>query len=102
MVIIHFVKDGKKANGERMTKSHYVSIHAITKHLGQFSTRYTVRAPTFNFEEEASDFLPYKHVVVEVEARNVNPSFPKPGFYYVVGLAPSKCRRLLGISAPTV
>jgi hypothetical protein len=97
---IHFVKDGKKSNGERLTRSTDVHIDAATKHLGRFSSRHTEKPPTLNPEVLASDFAPYKHVVLEAKQDETNTSFPKAGFYYIVGLDPAECQRLLGLSGP--
>lgn len=67
MATIHFVKDGKRSNGERITKSVEVSVSAVTEKLGRFDSRYSNTPPTINTSVQASDWAEYKHVVLEIE-----------------------------------
>ncbi len=102
MTTIHFVKDGKKANGERITRSIDVSIGVATKILGSYETRRSDQPPTVNPEVTASEFAPYKHVVLEIGEGETNSSFSAQGYYFVIGLDASECQRLLGESGPSV
>jgi len=63
--------------------------------------KHTDEPPTINHEQVASDFGPYRHVVLEVAEGDTNALFAKPGYYYVIGLSPEECERLLGLGGPT-
>lgn len=100
MATIHLVKDGKKANGERVTNSFDIPIDVATKALGKFGTRHSDRPPTINPEKTPTDFALFKHVVLEVKNSETNSSFPEQGYYFIVGLEASECRRLLEHPGP--
>ena len=102
MATIHFVKEGKRANGERVTTSIDVSATAAAESFGHFDSRYGETPPTINREVRTSDWAEYKHVVLEIESGESAPPFSKPGYYYIVGLTPAECQRLLSVSAPSV
>jgi hypothetical protein len=102
MATIHFVKDGKKGNGERITRSDDIAIDVATKALGRFETRRTDQPPTINPNVTASDFAPYKHVVLEVGKGEANSSFPEQGYYYIIGLDASECQRMVGLTGPAI
>lgn len=102
MAIVHFVKDGKRSNGDRVTKSVDVSATTAAEGIGHFDSRYTETPPTINPEVQTSDWAEYKHVVLEIEQGESAPPFSKPGYYYMVGLTPAECKRLLDVSAPSV
>lgn len=102
MATVHFVKDGKRPNGERITKSADVSASDAAQKLGRFDSRYTETPPTINPAVQASDWADYKHVVLEIEQGESAPPFSKPGYYYIIGLTPAECQRLLDVSAPSV
>ncbi|MFZ7097186.1 hypothetical protein ACOPJQ_05055 [Luteimonas dalianensis] len=102
MATVHFVKDGKRPNGERITKSADVSASSAAATLGRFSSRYTETPPTINPEIQGSDWAEYKHVVLEIEQGESAPPFSKQGYYHIVGLTPAECKRLLDVSAPSV
>jgi hypothetical protein len=102
MATVHFVKDGKLANGERVTKSVDVPATLAAERLVGFDTRHTKTAPTINPEGTPSDWAPYKHVVLEIEQGEETSHFSEPGYYYLIGLTPAECQNLLGVSAPSV
>ena len=102
MATIHFVKDGKRVNGERVTTSAEVSTVLAAEKLGNFNCRRSDTPPTINPEVRTSDWAEYKHVVLEVEDDEGIPPFSTPGYYYIIGLTPSECKQLLGISTPSV
>lgn len=102
MATVHFVKDGKLPNGERVTKSAAVSAATAADKIGHFDSRYTESPPTINPEVHTSDWAEYKHVVLEIEQGDSAPPFSKPGYYYMPGLTPAECKRLLSVSAPSV
>jgi hypothetical protein len=99
---VHFVKDGKRPNGERITKSADVSAATAAEKIGRFDFHYTETPPTINPEVRASDWAEYKHVVLEIAQGESAPPFSKPGFYYIADFTPAECQRLLDISAPSV
>ena len=101
MATVHFVKDGKLQNGERITKSFDVSASIAANKLGRFDSRYTETPPTINPNVQASDWAEYKHVVLEIEQDESAPPFSKTGYYYIAGLTPAECKRLLDIRAPS-
>jgi hypothetical protein len=99
MTTIHFVKDGKRPNGDRVTKSHDVPFPLIQHHLLGYVFEYFSSPPTINPEVHTSDFAEYRHVVIEVSESDAGKTpFAKTGYYYVTGLSPAKCCELLGIS----
>lgn len=100
MAAIHFVKDGKRPNGERITRSIQVCLNVVTDHLNGFEFQYTTTPPTFKPMVNASNFAPYKYVVLEVGEGESNPSFPDQGYYYLVGVNPEECQDLVGIAGP--
>lgn len=102
MATIHFVKDGKCSNGERITTSADVSASTAAAKLGRFDSRYTETPPTINPEVQASDLVEYKHVVLEIKQGESASPFSKTGFYFIIGLTPAECRRLLDDSARSV
>lgn len=102
MATIHLVKDGKRGDGTRLTHSVSISMADAIAQFGTFGTKYSAQPPTINPETPASDFAPYKHVVLEVEGADAKEPFATPGYYYIIGAAPADCQRLLGISAPDV
>lgn len=99
MATVHFVKDGKLSNGERVTNSADVSVTVAVDKIGHFDVRYMETPPTINPEVRTSDWAEYKHVVLEIEQGEGAPPFSKPGYYYIPSLTPAECKRLLGISA---
>ncbi len=101
MATIHFVKNGKKANGERITRSVGVSMEIATKSLSTYETKHSEKPPTINPEVAASDFAPYRHVVLEVDQGDTNSSFPKQGYYFIVGLDAFECQSIFGLSGPS-
>lgn len=102
MATVHFVKDGKRPNGDRITTSAEVSASLAAEKLGGFDSRYAATAPTINPEIQASDYAEFKHVVLEIEQGESAPPFSKPGYYYIVGLTATECKRLLDLPAPLV
>jgi hypothetical protein len=101
MATLHFVKDGKLANGERITKSAELPMAAAVEKLSRFETRRSESGPTINPEVAASEWAPYKHVVLEVPSGEQAAPFSEPGFYYLIGLSPADCEALLGLRAPS-
>jgi hypothetical protein len=97
MAVIHFVKDGKKPDGTRLTKSFDVEFESADKALGSFESRRTSVPPTINPEVAASDYAAYRHVVLETEADEKSLKFPSPGFYYIIGISPDECQRTLNL-----
>jgi hypothetical protein len=102
MATVHFAKDGKRPNGERFTTSAHVLASSAAEELGHFQSRYTETPPTINPEVQASDLAGYRHVVLEISPGEGASPFSKPGYYYIIGLTPTECKRLLDVSAPTV
>jgi len=102
MATIHFVKDGKRSNGNRVTKSLHVSADRAAEKIGHFEFRYSEKPPTINPEIRTGDWAEYKHTVLEIENGESAPPFSKTGYYYIVGLAPTECKRLLDVSDPLV
>ncbi|MFQ6311835.1 hypothetical protein [Lysobacter capsici] len=102
MATVHFVKDGKRSNGERVTKSAVVSAANAADKIGRFDFRYSEIPPTINAEVQTSDWAEYKHVVLEIAQGESAPPFSKPGYYYIVGVTPAECKRLLDISDPSM
>jgi len=99
---VHLVKDGRRSNGDRITKSVDLSTSVVAERLGHFENRRTEKPPTINPDVAASDWAEYKHVVVEICAGDEAPQFSAPGYYYIIGLAPAECARILGVSFPAV
>lgn len=97
MTTIHFVKDGKRANGDRITTSFSMPLAIISEILGGYETKHSSTSPTICPEVVASDFAPYKHVVVEIGQGDTNSTFPKVGYYVVLGLNPSEARHLFAL-----
>ena len=56
MATDHFVKDGKRPNGVRITRSVDVPINLAMDQLGKFGRRHGDTAPTINPEVQASDW----------------------------------------------
>ena len=102
MATVHFVKEGKKASGERITRSADVSLDIAIEYLKRFETRHSDMPPTINPDVAASDFAPYRYVVLEVNDGEVTSSFPQKGYYYIVGADPTECQRALGLSGTLV
>lgn len=100
MTTIYFVKDGKKPNGERLTRNNEISMDAAIKHLSQVGLKHCDNPPTFNPEIIASDFAPYRYVVLKVEENETNPPFKKPGYYYIPSLTPAECQKIFNLSGP--
>ncbi|MCO5108423.1 MAG: hypothetical protein M9907_15290 [Burkholderiaceae bacterium] len=94
MANIHFVKDGKRENGERLTEGVEVGIEWAVENLKQFVVKYGKTPPTFNPRTVPSDFSAYQRVVLEIARDEECPAFPSAGFY-VIDLTPSKCRTLV-------
>jgi hypothetical protein len=92
---VHFVKDGKRANGDRITRSVDVPAVVAAKKLGHREVRYTATPPTINPDVRASDWTDYKHVIPEIGSGEETPPFSKPGYYYIIGLAPAEYERLI-------
>ncbi|MEP6907106.1 MAG: hypothetical protein ABI858_03875 [Pseudoxanthomonas sp.] len=92
MATIFFLKDGKKANGDRLTRHFEIQMDSATQHLAKYNNRFKERPPTINGDILANDFAPYKHVLLEVDQSETNTSFPKAGFYYLIGLTPRECQ----------
>ena len=98
MTKIHFVKDGKRPNGERMTTDYEVPFSNIQQHLLEYNFEYSESPPTINPDVTASDLSEYKHVVIEISDEDVGETpFGKPGFYYIPGLAAAKCHEILNL-----
>ena len=102
MAIIHFLKDGKLPNGDRLTLSVNVSWDDAVRKLGGFESKYTKCPPTINPCVKASNWSDYKYVVFEVENGEGEPPFKKSGYYYLIGVSPSECQRLLDIRVETI
>ena len=102
MATIHLVKNGKKANGDRITRSEEMPMDLAMKKLSGYQMRYSERPPTINSEVVASDFAPFKHVVIEVGETETNHIYTKHGYYVVVGLDASECQQLFGLSGSLV
>lgn len=102
MATVHFVKEGKLPNGERVTMSSDVSASGAAKRIVGFDFRYTETPPTINPELRPSEWTEYKHVVLEIKEGESVPPFSKPGYYYIIGLTPAECKRLLDVLAPSM
>lgn len=99
---IYFVKDGRKANGDRITHRADISMGVASKVFGAYQVKYSLTPPTINPSVVASDFQPYKHVVFEVSEQDVTDSFPQVGYYLIEGLEASECQRILCLAGPAI
>jgi hypothetical protein len=103
MATIHFVKDGKNNNGESDTQSVDISIDVAIECLSQYQTNYyNDIPPPFNPKNRTADFTRYQHVVLEIQKDETNKSFPKQGYYFIIGLNSLECQSIIGIDGPTV
>jgi hypothetical protein len=94
---VHIVKEGRKLDGSRETKTFDIA----STQANYFRNRehlFSDEPPTINSRVVTSDFAPYKFVVLEVGAGDGNAEFTKPGFYCCVGLAPEIVVAELGLA----
>lgn len=101
---IHFVKEGKTPNNERLTSTYDdVPFNVVKLHLGNCAYKYSGEPPTINPEVIASHLAEHKFVVLEVEEKEAGlMPFQEPGYYWLVGLSPSECQTLLGLNGPLI
>ncbi len=93
---LHVVKEGRKPDGSRVTKTFDIA----STQASYFRNRehlFSDEPPTINGHVVTSDFAPYKFVVLEVGAGERNAEFSKTGFYYYVGLVPDIVIAELGL-----
>lgn len=100
MATLHFVKPGRKPNGERVTTHHDVSVEVVAKQFPTTKASWSVTSPTFNEGHITNDFEAYQHVVLEVEPSETYGHFDKPGFYTLVGITPKMASEKLGLIGP--
>lgn len=102
MATLHFVKPGRKPNGERVTTHHEVSVEVVAKQFPTTKASWSVTSPTFNEGHVTNDFEAYQHVVLEVESSEIYDQFDKPGFYTLEGITPMMASEKLDlIGSPT-
>ena len=94
MATIWFLRDG--SGNQHTSKGHEVSMVTATSALQQFDKKYSLTGPNIN-AGTADGFAPFKHVVLEVEEEETNPTFPKPGYYIITGLSVKDCLGMFGI-----
>ena len=95
MARLFFVRDG--SGDHHTSQAHHVEIGAAKAVVDHFDVRFSETGPIIN-EGIASPFSAYRHVVLEIEQKDVGPSFKRPGFYYVIGLSPEGAQRRFNIS----
>ncbi len=92
---IFFVRDG--TGDHKTSDGKPIAMSTATGLSNRFPPRFTVSGPTIN-AGIASAFAAFRHVVMEVEADELNMEYPKAGFYYFVGLTPQEAKRILGVN----
>lgn len=100
MATVFFARIGSDPN--RADPGIEVPMSSVLEHLSGLDRRYTNEPPVIA-DETGKNSSPYgapTQSVVEIEAGDVSPQFPKPGYYWFPGLAPERCRALLGLAAP--
>jgi len=96
MATLFFVKDGKRRNGDRLTRSVEIEIDEAVRALGAREQKYFKTPPTINPEIVANDFADYRYVVLEVTEAEARPPFGKAGYYWFIGLSPATCEEKMG------
>jgi hypothetical protein len=97
MAAIYFLREG---NGpDAATAPHDVSIELVSEKMSGRDMEYSFPAPRFSVPIGNIPWsVDYRYVVVEVFDGEVSGTFPMPGYYYVVGMTPDECRRMLPLS----
>ena len=98
MATLFFLKEGKRRNGDRLTRSVEVDIDKAARALGAREHRHSKKPPTINPEVIAGDFGDYKYVVLEVSQAETRPPFGEPGYYWMIGLSPASCEEKMGLT----
>jgi hypothetical protein len=80
-----------------VTTPHDVPIELLSEKLSGRPVEYSVPAPRFSARSNTSSSSGYRYVVVETFDGEVSGTFPLPGYYYVVAMAPDECRRMFGL-----
>lgn len=100
MATLHFVKPGRKPNGDRVTTDHQVNVADIAKLFPTTKASWSIAPPTFGVGHVTSDYESYQHVVLEVEATETYGHFDKPGFFTLEGITPKMVAEKLDLRGP--
>lgn len=91
---IFFVRDG--TGDHHTSQGQCIAMSAVAGLASRYSARFSQSGPFIN-NGVASPFAAYRHVVMEVGDSETTAEYPKPGYYYFVGLRPQEAKVLLEV-----
>lgn len=101
MAKIHLAKDGKRANGDHITRGFEVTPAQLAP-LNFFPSHYRSNPPDIG-TGVADDYAAFEHVVVEIEEPGeASTAFPKVGYYWLSTLSPKRLKELVALDFPEV
>jgi hypothetical protein len=96
---IFLVRDGSASDYRTTHRAHVVPNSVAAQKLSKYEKKYFANPPSINPQKgAASGFEEYRHVVVKIEADEIDEHFPKAGYYYVADLTPIVCREIFGMT----
>ncbi len=93
MAAIFEVDNGR--HDSAATKIGIGSADELADMLRPYRIEHTVDRPVFNEHIPNKGYNFAEHIVIVIDADEVNTMFPSPGYYRVIGLSPAVCRDLL-------